>query len=104
MVLSLVGKIRTSAKPVVQFLGTFSHPWIRATGAPDLEAVEPVASVPLVDVDAFGGHPDPGFGTFDCCLQRVAVIGVAMQGVDVDDKLAAGRYAPGAGLSYALPG
>jgi hypothetical protein len=63
-------------------------------GLPDLEAVESVALVALIDVNAFGGDAGPGFGALDGGLQGVTVIGIAVQGVDVDDELAARWWPP----------
>jgi len=50
-----------------------------------------VAAIALVDIDAFDGNAGPGFGGSDGGFQGVAVIGIAVQGVDMDDELAADR-------------
>ena len=56
-----------------------------------------MTAVALVDVNPLDGDPGPGLGTFDGGFQGVAVIGIAVQGVDMDDELATGRASVGGG-------
>lgn len=77
-------------------------------GAPDLEAVEAVSLIPLVDVNALDGDAGPFLCRLHRGFQGVSVVGIAVQGVDVNDKLTGweasvdGGHAPLQPNSYGL--
>jgi hypothetical protein len=69
-------------------------------GAPDLEALEAVSLIPLVDVNALNGDAGPFLRRRHRGLQGVTVVGIAVQGVDVNDKLTGWAASVGGGQAH----